>query len=424
MRAVSHMEHTGVPIDTTTLTQLAEHWDGLKGALIESVDRDYGVFDGHTFKLDKFASWLASQGIPWPRLPSGSLALDDQTFRDMAKAHPIVSPLRELRSSLSQLRLNELAVGPDGRNRLLLSPFGSKSGRNTPSNSKFIFGPSVWLRGLIQAPPGRAVAYVDWSQQEFGIAAALSGDRNMQAAYTSGDPYLAFAKQAKAVPTDATKATHGPVRELYKTCALGVQFGMGPDSLAQRIGRPVLAARDLLHDHKRTFRKFWQWSDAAADEFAMNGKLWTVFGWPLHAESGDGDRTARNFPMQANGAEMMRLAACYMTEAGLTVCAPVHDAFLIEADDAELEGAVRLARDCMARASSDVLSGFTLRTDATIYRHPDRYMDGRGETMWNTVEQLLKGMCAGAPTKCTNAPAMCAGNTGVPLISSVYSLVS
>ena len=139
----------------------------------------------------------------------------------MAKAHPlVVSPYRELRSSLSKLRLNDLAVGKDGRNRTVLWAFQSRTGRNQPSNSKFIFGPSVWLRGLVKPPPDYGIAYVDWSQQEFGIAAALSGDTNMQVAYRSGDPYLAFAKQAGAVPADATKATHKNERELIQTVRL------------------------------------------------------------------------------------------------------------------------------------------------------------------------------------------------------------
>ena len=34
-----------------------------------------------------------------------------------------------------------------------------------------------------------------------------------------------------------------------------------------------------------------------------------------------------NFPMQAGGAEMMRIAAIAATEAGIEVCCPVHDAF-------------------------------------------------------------------------------------------------
>jgi hypothetical protein len=39
------------------------------------------------------------------------------------------------------------------------------------------------------------LAYIDYSQQEFIIAAALSGDPEMKAAYSTVDPYLAFAKQ-------------------------------------------------------------------------------------------------------------------------------------------------------------------------------------------------------------------------------------
>jgi DNA polymerase-1 len=58
----------------------------------------------------------------------------------------------------------------------------------------------------------------------------------MQAAYRSGDPYLSFAKQAGAVPEDATKATHGAQRELFKQCVLAVQYGMEADGLALRIG--------------------------------------------------------------------------------------------------------------------------------------------------------------------------------------------
>ena len=154
---------------------------------------------------------MAALGIPWPLLESGQLDLKDETFRQMAKAYPVVSPYRELRHSLSELRLNDLAVGRDGRNRTILSAFRSRTGRNQPSNTKFIFGPSVWLRGLIKPPPGHGVAYVDWAQQEIGIAAVLSGDPALIDAYQTGDVYLAFAKQAGAGADQ---------RELFKQCML------------------------------------------------------------------------------------------------------------------------------------------------------------------------------------------------------------
>lgn len=136
----------------------------------------------------------------------------------MARSYLEIALLRELRVALSQMRLSELAVGSDGRNRCLLSAFRARTGRNQPSNSEFIFGPAVWLRGLIQPKSGHGIAYIDWSQQEFGIAAALSGDPLMQEAYLSGDPYLAFAKQAGAVPVDATKQSHKAERDQFKAC--------------------------------------------------------------------------------------------------------------------------------------------------------------------------------------------------------------
>jgi hypothetical protein len=190
-----------------------------------------------------------------------------------------LSPLRELRSSLADLRLHDLAVGDDGRNRVMLSPFRSTTGRNQPSNSNFVFGPSVWLRGLIKPPPGHGLAYIDWKQQEFGIAAALSKDEAMRAAYLTGDPYLAFAKQARAVPEDATCETHEQQREQFKQCALAVQYGMGASSLAQRITQPEVVARDLLRAHREAYPGFWRWSDRVVNNGMQYNELWTRYGW-------------------------------------------------------------------------------------------------------------------------------------------------
>jgi hypothetical protein len=347
MTAVARMEYNGVPIDVPTLNLLRQHWTNIQDALIADIDTAYGVFDGRTFKGDKFAQFLVKQGIPWPRLESGRLDMSDDTFRQMARSNPLVSPIRELRSSLSEMRLADLVVGRDQRNRTLLSPFRARSGRNQPSNSKFIFGPSVWLRGLIKPPPGHGVAYIDWEQQEFGIAAALSGDANMQAAYRSGDPYLAFAKQADAAPLDATKATHKAVREQFKQCVLAVQFGMGEESLAHRIGQPTIQARHLLRLHRETYRTYWNWSDAACDFAMTRGYLSTVFGWYIHVGTDSNPRMLRNFPMQANGAEMLRLACCLGTERGIEICAPVHDAVLICAPLDRLEADIASMREAM-----------------------------------------------------------------------------
>ncbi len=358
MAAVSAMEHAGVPMDVAALNRLRQDWALIQDRLIADIDTDYNVFEGRTFKHSRFENFLARTGIPWARLETRHLDLSDDTFRQAAKTYPIISPLRELRSSLSGMRLSDLSVGRDGRNRTLLSPFQSRTGRNQPSNTKFIFGPSVWLRGLIKPEPGYGLAYVDYSQQEFGIAAALSGDAAMQAAYQSGDPYLAFAKQARAVPTDATKTSHKPQRELFKQCVLGVQYGMGPEALALRIAQPSIVARELLRAHRETYHRFWRWSDAVLDHAMLRGSLQTVFGWRICIGADCNPRSLKNFPMQANGAEMLRLACCLASERGVEICAPVHDALLICAPLDQLAEAARQMQDAMAEASRIVLAGF------------------------------------------------------------------
>lgn len=299
--------------------------------------------------------------------------------------------MRELRASLSELRLTGLKVGDDNRNRCLLSPFRARTGRNQPSNTGFIFGPSVWLRGLIKPEPGYGLAYIDWSQQEFGIAAALSCDAVMKQAYLSGDPYLAFAKQARAVPEAATKVTHKVEREQFKQCVLAVQYGMGEESLAAKINQPVARARQLLSLHKQTYRTFWRWSDSAVDEALLNGRLWSVFDWQILVTQNINARSLRNFPMQANGAEMLRIACILMVDAGIRVCAPVHDALLIEAPLDQLDRTVAEAQEIMRKASSIVLNGFELGSDAKLIVYPDRYMDERGTRMWEAVMGIVKG---------------------------------
>jgi DNA polymerase-1 len=388
MTAVARMEWRGVPIDTEALSTFRDNWQIVQERLIERIDKDYGIYDGRTFKADRWAAWLSKNDIPWPRLPSDDLALDDDTFREMARTYPAVAPVRELRTTLAQLRLNELAVGADGRNRCMLSAFGSRTSRNQPSNSKFIFGPSAWLRSLIRPESGMAVAYIDWSQQELAIAAALSGDRKMQDAYRSGDFYLTFAKMAGAVPPDATKETHAAEREQFKSVALGVLYGLSAEGLARKLNVPPVRGRDLLRMHKETFRQFWSWSDAVQDEAILAGRLRTVFGWTVHAGEQPNPRSLRNFPMQGNGAEMMRLACCLTTERGIGLCCPVHDALLIEARTDEIDAAVVATQQAMREASEIVLDGFTLRTDAKVVRHPERYSDKRGQVMWETVCEL------------------------------------
>lgn len=387
--AAAATEALGTPIDLELYDAIRQNVGMLRAELIRRVDGDFGVFEDGSFRAACFERYLLERGMQWPRLPSGKLRLDDDSFKDMARAIPQIEPLRQLRKTLATLHELKLAVGSDGRNRTPLFPFSSQTGRNQPRASKFIFGQPAWMRGLIQPKPGWALAYVDFSQQELAIAAVLSRDAAMQEAYLSDDFYIAFARMAKAVPVTATKHSHPNERGRFKTCALGVLFGMSAEGMATRLGISRLEARRLLHAHQMAFPDFWRWSQAVADNGIQDRLVRTVFGWRLHVDAKTKVRSVQNFPMQANGSEMMRLAHMQLVQQGVRVCAPVHDAFLVEAPIDEIEEVAAQTAVTMEWAGRVILDGFRLRSEAHIVRFPERLLEDKGVPMWNLVMELL-----------------------------------
>lgn len=391
---VARMEEAGIPVDRETIERLSQSWPTIKRRVIDAVDHDFGIYRGHKLDPDALSRWLDDRGINWPRNQRGQLDLSDDLFRDMARVRPELRTLKELRTTLIGFDPSALTVGHDCRNRTPLRPFSSKTGRNQPSSKASILGTAAWVRHLIVAPAGTGLALIDWQQQEFGIAAALSGDQRMQQAYNRGDPYIDLAIEAGAAPTAATATTHPQIRERYKACALGIQFGMGAARLAHQISLREIDAIELLRHHRAAFPKFWSWCDGVETRAMLHRGLQSVFGWRIRVGSDANPRSLRNFPMQANGAEMLRLSCCLASESGIKICAPNHDALLIEAPLTELDDAIATTRRLMAEASATVLDGFALRTSVRSVEAPQRWAEPKGQAVWSAVNTALAEVTA------------------------------
>jgi hypothetical protein len=394
---LSRMEHRGVPIDPEIFPQLANEqtWCAVRDAMVPLIDADYHVFtkgpDGEWhFSMELFADYLRREGIAWPLTEKGTLSTKRKTFEDMSKGHPQLENLRQLRYSRDKLRKVKLAVGADYRNRTTLWPFKAKTSRTQPKAAECIFSPAVWLRSLIKPEPGQAVAYVDYSSMEFLIAAALSNDPIMLDFYYSGDPYLSFARRVGAAPAGATKKTHGPLRDRYKPGLLSIQYGIGPETLAARLGISTFAAHEMWAQHRELFAVYWQWTEDWLAHVLDTGLMWTPLGWPCRTGITEfNTRSLVNFPVQATGADILRVAVVLATRHGLELLGPVHDALLLGAPIERVETDVALLQKLMRRASRIVLGRHELRTEATIVRYPDRYVDGRGVEIWDNVLRLL-----------------------------------
>jgi DNA polymerase I-like protein with 3'-5' exonuclease and polymerase domains len=142
--------------------------------------------------------------------------------------------------------------------------------------------------------------------------------------------------------------------------------------------------------HHKVYKQFWDWSDNLYNLTINRNRLNTVFGWQLIVPADLNPRSVRNFPMQANAAEMLRIACILMVKNGIQLCAPIHDAVLMEATDDSIEEQAKMAQQCMEEASQIVLEDFKLTSDVDIIRHPGRFLDESAKPFWNTVMTIYE----------------------------------
>jgi hypothetical protein len=126
-----------------------------------------------------------------------------------------------------------------------------------------------------------------------------------------------------------------------------------------------------------------------------------VFGWPLHLSTSPNKRTLYNFPMQGNGAEMLRLAAWRLCDADIVPNMLIHDGLLFEMRDQEQ---IAQAAEIMKVAGRDICDGLEIGVDVDQrLENGARYQDKRpvAKAMWATIMDVLREIGA-APEETAN----------------------
>lgn len=395
-KAVAQIQARGMPIDTKLWNLVQENKGAVIAGLLRQYDPSYGSDDPiytseGEWSYDRFERWLVQAGIlAWPRLQSGQLSIDSDAFRLMSN-EPGIEGLHALRDSLGVIKRARLPIGPDGRNRPSLFPFGTATGRN--AHRKSLFNAHASVRSFMTFPEDKIGVYLDWRTQEVGVAAALSDDQALMDAYRNGDVYHALARVCGLTDDPDAKRwkSQRPMqRQQMKALQLGINYGMSVPSLARGLDRHPLIASGIIERHRQTYPRFWQWRDDLVQTAMLNRRMETVFGWPLRISSSPNKRTLYNFPMQGNGAEMLRLAAWRLCETGIVPNMLIHDGLLLEVNDKEQ---IAQAIDVMKAAGRDVCNGLEIGVDVDqMLEGGARYRDKRpvAMKMWETMMAALR----------------------------------
>jgi hypothetical protein len=395
-KAVAQIQARGMPIDVALWSLVQENKKAVIAELLRQFDPSYGS-DDPIYNADgewsyaRFERHLARTGVTaWPRLDSGQLDTDSDAFRLMYHV-PGIEGLHALRDSLRVIVGAKLPIGRDGRNRPSLFPFGTATGRN--AHAKSLYNSHASLRSFMVFPPDTIGVYLDWRTQEVGIAAALSEDPALIKDYLGGDVYHSLARLC-GLTNDPDpvrwKSEHPDVRQRMKALQLGINYGMGVASLAAGLDRHPVIASDFIERHRRTYPRFWWWRDNQVQVAMLERRIESVLGWPLRLTTSPNKRTLYNFPMQSGGAEMLRLAAQRLCEAGIVPCMLIHDGILLEVQS---ERELKDAKEVMRGAGRDVCNGLDIGVDLDQkLEHGARYQDKRpmAKQMWATIMRALQ----------------------------------
>lgn len=256
---------------------------------------------------ERFLAVMLRAGLADHFMRRGKPCTEDDLLETVEDAHPAIGSFRHhrrYRRLAGEEWLTGALTGADGRTHPRHCQLGAATGRNSCSTPN-IAGIGRVLRPVVTAPLCRALVELDYGQIEVGVAAAESGDRDLVAAYNSGDVYAAMAqrfyaerlteKERALRPADF-KSRRPDLRDAMKTFVLAVIYNIQAPALAARFGIGLEEAEMERRRFLALFPVLDAWLQAATAFGAARGHASVISGLRrLMKRRGKVDTWTRNF---------------------------------------------------------------------------------------------------------------------------------
>jgi DNA polymerase-1 len=388
---VAKIERNGVPVNYELYSDMEKYFPQIKAQEIEEIKKAADIYVGDKWNQKKFTEFLKKLGIlkDWPRTITGQPAKDDRTLYRYSSQYPVIQQIRESKFIIEAKNLKGYVIGKDKRSRTALKMFGTITGRTNPSTATNPFGAPRRMRNIIGTTKDKILVYADWKSQEAVIQGALSKDQNIVAAVATGDPYLATAKNAKAVPQDAVRKDFERERKLYKETYLAIGYGQTAYGLKAKLNITESAATFLLANLKRIYPTYFEWIDGVIDASVARGYFETKFGWRYYIPDKESvnPRRLMNWPLQGHGSEILRRAIIDLDAVGFEISMPVHDAVLIHMDRKGCAEKIRKLKTIMSEAANKVI-GCQIQVDTQIIRS-QFFQEKEHQERWQKLYEKL-----------------------------------
>jgi len=371
---LAEMESEGVAIDVPYLRdmqeELQEQLTALEAEVVEVA--------GYQFNLNA-PQQLAKLLFEDLRLPVGKrtktgYSTDADTLEALRDKHAVIPLILEHRQ-LAKLKSTYVDALPGlvdpatGRVHTSFGQASTATGRLSSSNPNLMnipirteLGQRI-RRAFRAARPGHALFAADYSQIELRVAAHLSEDPQMLAAFAAGhDIHAATAAKVFKVGLDEVSPDQ---RRLAKVANFGSIYGQGEYGLSQQLSIPGDEARAFLKEYWSTYGRLKEWLDALRVEARETGVVISATGrrraipdlrspnYPLRQAA---ERMAINFPIQSLAADIIKIAMVQLqreiregTLAGRMLL-QVHDELVFEVPEPEVDAFAEMVPRLMTGA--------------------------------------------------------------------------
>ena len=358
---LADMESEGVAIDVPYLKEMQDELGKQLAALESQIEE----LAGQSFNVNA-PQQLAKVLFEDLRLPVGKrtktgYSTDADTLEALRDKHEIIPAILEHRQ-LSKLKstyvdaLPQLVDPLSGRVHTSFGQASTATGRLSSSNPNLMNIPirtelGQRIRRAFKAGrPDHVLVSADYAQIELRIAAHLSGDPKLLAAFAARqDIHTATAAAVFKVDFDAVTPDQ---RRLAKVANFGSIYGQGEYGLSQQLGITGDVAREFLGQYWSTYARLREFLDDLRKRAREDGLVVSATGRrraipdlrsPNFQLRSAAERMAINFPMQSLAADIIKIAMVRLhreIEADQIegrMLLQVHDELLFEVPRAEVD---------------------------------------------------------------------------------------
>ncbi len=386
---IAAMEMTGIALDVEFLHKMSgemqTRMQELENQIFKQVGEPFNINSTQQLSNAIFNQLKLTPPDRTRRTEAGHYSTSAEVLESLQGKHPVIDLLIEYRE-LSKLKSTYLDALPTqvnpttNRVHTSYNQAGSVTGRIASSDPNLQNIPirtelGRQVRQAFIATEGFTLLSVDYSQVELRIAAHMSNDQAMLAAFRAEQDI--HAATAAAILGKSLDRVTKSERRNAKAINFGLLYGMSPYGLTRTSDLTLAEAEDFVEAYFKQFPGVKAYLDNMRRLAAQQGYVETLLGrrryFPGLKSGGNlatharEEREAINAPIQGTAADIMKIAmirvASAITENELKghMLLQVHDELVLECPQKELKKTARIVRTMMENAYNLVIP---LKTEA------------------------------------------------------------